>query len=61
MKIINQDYEKNVRTIKPNCQLANGLFYVLLWVEIFHRNAIWTLKLINVQQNILEFQEIIQK
>ena len=42
--------KKNVRTIKPDCQLANELLYILLWVEIFHCNALSTPKLINVKQ-----------
>jgi len=42
--------KKNVRTIKRDCQLGNGLIYILLWVKILHCNALWTLKLINVKQ-----------
>ena len=38
------------KLLEQYCQLANGLLYIFLWLEILHRNALRTLKLINVKQ-----------
>ena len=53
--------KKNVRTIKRDCQLGNGLIYILLWVKILHCNALWTLKLINVKQKYFRISKNYKK